>query len=226
MAKIKTLEITSNLPIKFSEITLFRGAVIDSLENKDILFHNHKEEGFRYSYPLIQYKRINGNAAIVCVDKGTEAIGEWFSSKNSQINLGERTVSLEIESMKAYMTDVQCVDTYIYYHISNWLPLNSENYSIYTKSDGLIERMEILQKVLAGNIMSFLKGVDIYLEQQISVIITKISRESIIEYKGVKLMNFYADFKTNLWLPNHIGLGKGASSGFGTIMRLKETNNI
>lgn len=226
MPRVKTLEITTNLAVKFNEISLFRGGIIDSLENKDILFHNHKEDGFRYSYPLIQYKRLNGKAAIVCVGEGTEAIGEWFSSRKSEITLGQRTEMMEIESMKAFMTDVQCSDSVIYYHLSNWLPLNSNNYSLYKGTDSLLERMEILEKVLIGNIMSFLKGIDYFLEEKLVAKITKISRESVIEYKGVKMMNFYVDFKSNLWLPNHIGIGKGASAGFGTITRLKETQNI
>ena len=63
---------TNILTIKFSnhiskeEIPLFRGAVISTLEQNNILFHNHNDDNsLRYSYPLIQYKRIGGCAAIV-----------------------------------------------------------------------------------------------------------------------------------------------------------------
>ena len=80
MKIIKTLIIRFANPIRSKEIPFFRGAVIQSLEQKNILFHNHTENGFRYSYPLIQYKSLGGKAAIVCVDNGTEAIGEIFNN--------------------------------------------------------------------------------------------------------------------------------------------------
>ncbi|MDR2804596.1 MAG: hypothetical protein LBB85_02990, partial [Dysgonamonadaceae bacterium] len=57
---------TSVLVIYFSnsvsqnEISKFRGAVINMLTSNNVLFHNHTDDGLRYAYPLIQYKRIRG----------------------------------------------------------------------------------------------------------------------------------------------------------------------
>ena len=224
MPKIKTLIITTTTPIKFDEIRSFRGAIINSLDEKQLLFHNHTDDGLRYSYPLIQYKRINGNAAIVCVDKGTEVIGEVFASKELSLRIGDREEQLEVEKMNAYLTDVKLVDDWLYFHLSNWLPLNSDNYVKYCSTDSIVEKLNILESVLIGNIMSFLKGVNIHLDGQLKVKITSINRESVIMFKDVKMMNFYIDFKTNIWLPNHIGIGKGASVGYGVIKKL--TKNI
>lgn len=64
--------------ITSQEIQLFRGAVIASLNEKDILFHNHTEDGVVYRYPRIQYKRIHKKAAIVCLKEGIKSIGEFF----------------------------------------------------------------------------------------------------------------------------------------------------
>lgn len=226
MPQIRTLEIITSTPIKFSEVRLFRGAVINSLDEKLVLFHNHDDDGFRYSYPLIQYKRINGNAAIVCVEKGTEEIGERFASKNLSLRLGERMVELDVTKMNAFLTDVKLIDGWVSYRLSNWLPLNSDNYAKYISTDSLVEKLGILENVLIGNMMSFLKGVGIHMDLQFNAKITTFRRESVILFKDVKMMNFYIDFKTNLWLPNHIGIGKGASVGFGVITRLNENQNI
>lgn len=50
------------------EVSAFRGAVVANSGSESLLFHNHaSDEGFRYRYPLIQYKRIHRKAAIVCV---------------------------------------------------------------------------------------------------------------------------------------------------------------
>ena len=53
--------------ISLLEIPFFRGAILHALHGEaNVLFHNHVDESsFRYSYPLIQYKRIQGKAAIV-----------------------------------------------------------------------------------------------------------------------------------------------------------------
>ena len=76
------MENTNILIIKFrdyisdDEVYFFRSAIIQKLENKsEVLFHNHLDKDkYRYSYPLIQYKKIKQKAAIVCIDKGTEAV--------------------------------------------------------------------------------------------------------------------------------------------------------
>ncbi len=103
--QIKTLVITFKNELKQTEIGCFRGAVIAATENAGVLFHNHLEdEKFRYSYPLIQYKRIRKRAAIVCVGEGTGAIGDFFSSCNFEIGIGERHVLLEVDAVKASQT--------------------------------------------------------------------------------------------------------------------------
>ena len=82
MTEIKTLLIQFDNPIESEEIKFFRAAVISSLQEKDVLFHNHVEEGYRYAYPLIQYKRTHGKAAIFCIGEGVDAIYGYFTSNN------------------------------------------------------------------------------------------------------------------------------------------------
>jgi hypothetical protein len=43
-----------------SEVQYLRGNMI-KMSDYSPLFHNHSAEGYRYAYPLIQYKRINGH---------------------------------------------------------------------------------------------------------------------------------------------------------------------
>lgn len=38
--------------------------------------------------------------------------------------------------------------------------------------------------------------------------------------KGVKLMAFDAEFKTNMSLPDYVGIGKNASIGFGVVTHI------
>ena len=79
MKYVRTLTILTDAEIHQHEVTLFRGAVIKSLgEHPNLYFHNHLEgDKFRYAYPLIQYKRLGGKAAIVCVEDGVDIIGQF-----------------------------------------------------------------------------------------------------------------------------------------------------
>ena len=106
------------------------------------------------------------------------------------------------------------------YRLLNWLPLNSSNYAQYQNSESLVERIQILERVLIGNILSFLKGIGIHLEEQIIVHVTNITGQCAVSYKKVKLRAFDIEFKTNIQLPQYIGIGKNASIGCGVLTKI------
>lgn len=220
MPVIKTLILQFANELSTNDITKFRGAVIASLKEKNILYHNHIEDRFRYAYPLIQYKRIHQKAAIVCIGDGVKAIHELFASDNFLFKIGEKETEMKMDNVKVYDNEISIFDTIQYYHIRNWLPLNSENYAKFQNADSLVERIQILERILAGNMLSFLKGIDIHLEEQMELHITSILDQRPAIYKRVKLMSFDIEFKTNLYLPQYIGIGKNASVGFGTLTKV------
>jgi hypothetical protein len=209
--------------IKQSEIPLLRGAIIHSMNGESTLFHNHlKENKLRYAYPLIQYKTMQRHAAIVCLNEGTEAIGDFFSVKPKEIHLGERMVRLEIDSIEARKVEIVCRDLMMIYSIKRWMPLNQENYRTYQKLESILEKISFLERMLTANILSFLKGIDIHADSKIEVKILKLHSLHNNTFKGMKMECFDAVFKTNITLPDFIGLGKGASLGFGTLFRMEK----
>lgn len=223
MAKyIRTLTVFYDTEINSREIPLFRGAVIKSLGDKaNVLYHNHTgEETFRYSYPLIQYKRLNGKAAITCVENGVDLVGQLLSDFYGMINVGKREAECKVMQVQSAKDLIQLSNTPKVYHLYQWLPLNSKNYEQYQSTDDLIEKIKILERVLIGNILSFLKGVDIHMEEQIDLHITNITGQRPANYKGIKIMAFDIEFKTNLCLPQYIGIGKNASIGYGLLTKI------
>ena len=221
--KTKILTVRFANGIAREEVPLFRGAVINSMEGAGILFHNHAgDDKLRYAYPLIQYKRINQKAAIVCIGEGTEAIGEFFAASNFDVTLGDRAISLEVEQVKASHTLVQVWDSQFAYHLRRWLPLNEDNYAKYNALDSLAERYAMLERLLTGNILSFAKGVGIHFDKQVQCRITAADEPRLTRYKGVKMMSFDVEFKSNVSLPDYVGLGKGVSLGYGTVVRKYE----
>lgn len=212
--------------ISFYEIPLFRGAIINLLgQDGEILYHNHANEtSFRYSYPLIQYKRIHKKAAIFCIGEGVEAIGQLLSSQDFSLTIGERQLQLEIEAVYPKRYLIQTWDSTFRYRIRHWLPFNSDNYQKYINLDDITSKIIFLEQILIGNLLSFAKGLDLYIEKEIICKLLSLNDPHLIKAKGVKMMAFDAEFKTNLSLPDYMGLGKHTSIGFGTVVRVYNDN--
>lgn len=219
---IRVLIVRFKNEISLSEINLFRGAIIHSMENANVLFHNHIDDNkFRYSYPLIQYKRIQGKAAILCINEGVDAIGQFLSKCDFNFQIGNRLVHMETDSLKTDKFPLQISDKEYHYHIQQWLPLNEENFSKYKKIENLDEKIHFLEKILIGNILSMSKGLNQYIDKQIYTKITDIIDTQVIKYKEIKLLSLDIDFKANIYMPEYIGLGKEVSLGLGMITKIK-----
>lgn len=75
MKKIRFLKIQFEGNLEPYEIPAFRGAVIEKAGRENLSFHNHaSDEQFLYGYPVIQYKTIGKNPALICLDYGIEGI--------------------------------------------------------------------------------------------------------------------------------------------------------
>lgn len=228
MAKyIRTLTIQTDVDIHQKEVPLFRGAVLNSLgEKANLLFHNHLDnDKFRYSYPLIQYKRLGGKAAIVCVEEGADLIGQFLTETSDTLKIGDREIEWSTRRMQPARLLIQTWEDTFKYHISRWLPLNSKNYQLYQNTEGLVEKIALLENILKGNLLSMLKGLDIHLDQELIVKITQVSEPYILYNKGIGMTAFNADFNCNLTIPNNVGVGKNASIGYGIVHLEKKDNN-
>lgn len=204
------------------EVPAFRGAVIHKVPASLTLFHNHIEDKFRYRYPLIQYKRINGKAAIVCVGEGTEDIGNFFANQNLDMEISGRKERFEIDSITANRWILQLWESDFPYTLRKWLPFNTSNYAAYRQLEGITERAELIEHILTGNMLSMCTGLNTHLESHISYKLLQIKEQKVYDFKGVKMLGLDISFKTNLFMPDYIGLGKGASLGFGMIEQIEK----
>ncbi len=219
---IQVLNIQFKNEISFSEIHLLRGSILNALNGEaDILFHNHKGDTFRYSYPLIQYKRIHRQAAVMALQEGTEAIGQFLAQGSFSLCLGDRPVELEIESVHPKKFQIQLWQSLLSYRIRRWLPLNSENYQRYKQIDELAERITFLENILVSNLLSFFKGIEFHVTSKVICRLVSISDPYQVVNKGVKFMAFDIEFKTNFSLPDYLGIGKNASIGYGVVTHVQ-----
>ncbi len=225
MKKIRFLRLQFDAEIAAYEIPAFRGAVAAKAGLEHILFHNHlSNRELLYGYPVIQYKRIGRNPAIVCIDYGVDEIHHLFSNRNLEVMIGERPLSLNVKNLQLHQYTLQVWEKSFAYRLYNWLALSQENYQSYRQIQDELARTEFLERILIANIIAFAKGVKWDVDRTIRLRIGEVLRAKIVPYKSNKLMAFDITFRCNVFLPDFIGLGKGVSLGFGTVSQIKDRN--
>ena len=169
-----------------------------------------------YCYPVIQFKRINGQAAIVCIGEGTEQIGGFFSAAIGKMKNEEE---IEIETLKADKITVKAWAGDFTYSIRKYLPLSSEHYAEYLSIKNERLRRDFIGKILKANIQLFAKRIGVGFDREVICVIKELEAKATVRYKNHSFASFDLIFSTNVSLPNFIGLGIGVSHGFGTVVR-------
>ena len=200
-------------------IPLFAEATARRVINNNDPFHTHNVSNKHYCYPMIQCKRINGRAAIICIGEGTERIGGYFASANEPFLVDGKEVTKEVETVKAENNIVQAWDSEFVFSIRKYLPLSNEFYTEYQNINETIQRRELIAKILKANILLFAQSIGIHFDREVICQVTDWEEKAMVKYKNHTFASFDLIFKTNISLPNYIGLGIGVSHGYGTVVK-------
>lgn len=231
MPSVRYLSIRFDQNIFPYEIHRFRAAVIEKTRRAAPHFHNHQPDGSSiYRYPLIQYKVTFRKASIVCLNEGADEIHHLFQQPDIELRVGDKQLLYSVENLEAHYHRVQLWQHSFDYCLLNWLALNQHHHQRWQElEDDPTEQINLLQSILTGNILAFAKGIGWHVEAPLQVEITKIKQIKPLPFKGRKMLAFTLNFRSNASLPNYIGLGKGASVGFGVVKRVrpeKENSNF
>ncbi len=214
------------LHIRFSghlapwEVPALRGAIGHKVGADAVLFHHHQGENLRYAYPLIQYKSSAGRPAIVCLGEGVNEIYRFFSQPDWSVQLSGRDLPMKIEHLNLTQACVQVVEKHLPYQLWHWVALNQHNAQEFQQIDGLRSKIEFLEKKLIGNILAFAKGIGWHIDQPLQLEIIDFQEARPVKLKQVSLRNFHVQFRCNVSLPFHIGLGGKVSVGMGEITEI------
>lgn len=213
---ITTIRFVNHL--KPDELPFFRGAMIETASMHDAsLFHNHTEDGLRYSYPLIQYKILQGRAALVGIGSGANDLLWLRPYLNRELHIGFKDIPFEIMSIENAEAQLSVLKHSMHYRLTSWLPLNQKNDRLFhsTKDEGL--RFKLLEGILSNNIIALFQDIDHIPSQKVHCHIEKRGFIEKILFKGVQMRAIDIEFTTNALLPTNIGIGKGSSLGHGII---------
>jgi len=171
----------------------------------------------RYDYPQVQYKVIDQTPMLVAVKDGAELLPELFL-KIKELKIGQEVIPVHQKNIEAKQLEVGATEDVQEYEFQTlWMSLNQKNHQRYENSDSAKQK-KLLERILIGNFLSFFKGMDHFIEEQIEV--DAQFQEKQTRFKNNTMLAFEGNFKTNLELPDLIGLGKSVARGFGTIKRV------
>ncbi len=218
--------------IRFPDIRLqtrdahkLRGYFGNLFREHSPLLHNHYADGTtRHRYPLVQYKVLGSVPTLVALDEGAELLNSLFlQMKTLCISnpAGEphtyEVNAKHISHRRVAMGYAEQLHTYRFQTL--WMGLNQENYRIYTQRD-TAEQATLLNKIVVGNVLSFFKATNLFLEPQQRLMAKLNGQPKTTQFKNQRMLAFTGTLTINAELPDGIGLGKAVSRGFGTIKRI------
>lgn len=236
---IKTI-IFEGIPLKFAEIDYLRKAicsVISKLRTSLLqfyvapdLFHNHDEISNKNinRYPLIQYKVINGKAAITGINQGAYAIKVLLQllliPQNKPFNAihinGRDATLVNSTNLRSQKHSFSLLDEPKEYRIENWLPLEDDRYSVWKDSLDMNERLAVLNECLPRQIALLLQGAGYDDELRYRAVLSGIDKTGWLKEFKVNKLAFDCTFSCNLDLPTEVGIGQVPSIGFGRILKI------
>ncbi len=209
-------------PLRQGEAAAMRGFFGRKFED-EIHMHNHQPDGTPvYQYPRVQYKVVDQTALLVGVNEGSELLQRlWLEIDETKI--GAQQLPVLESSFETSSYHISISSKPIEYRFSTpWLALNQKNHEEYNKLESKLTQQDKLARTLAGNCLGMCKSLGLPRFEPHERIIADCRRLKPIKttLKGKRMIAFVGKFSLNLNLPDHIGLGKSVSRGFGTIERI------
>ncbi len=187
------------------------------------LFHNHDETTSQTKtlYPLIIYHYVDSGFYITGINDGREALRELIESIDHPVEI-DQDFMLKFKLIREEELEILNTASMHRYRLTDWLPLNSENYKRY-QSLSLVEKIQFLELMLRKNIVhDFGKFLEADLsETHVSIISADNLKRSSLPYKGHDYQPFTIEFEANAMLPGFITLGIGKAFGFGRVDRIE-----
>ena len=178
----------------------------------------------KFSYPRVQVKILNEQIYIIGIKEGVEPVLS-IPDKIKELDFGNITFTINDFEEETLNQQFALSGTVVKYNfLTSWAALNYVTGKKY-RSIPFKKKISYLNKLLGINLMFLAKEMGVPIEKGIytKLEIPNLHPKSIDDNKW---KSFKGDFKTNIILPNYIGLGNGITRGYGTISRLFDINTV
>ncbi len=178
------------------------------------LLHQQRGEETAYAYPLVQFKSLGRSLLAVGLQEGADFVEAHCQVADLAL-AGKKIRVWQCLLQRSPAPFGHADGTVSYRFLTPWIALNRDNYRSYRALDSPDAKMDLLARVLVGNILSAAKGVGLTVSERL--VARVVLDEVPVSLKGETMTGFTGNFSVNFDLPDYIGLGKGASRGFGTV---------
>lgn len=216
---LQYLQAEFSLPLRFKEIARWRGAWCELVGWDVDYFHNHnaKDGSVIYRYPLLQYRAWKRRASFVAFQEAVPPIQEALIGMDWELRWEDTLTTLSLQQMHMRTHELYLDSKWHYYKLHNYLPFNSKNFANWQELELLTDKIQFLNKLIPNHILGFANGINWRLEGYFDVQLTNFIGQRPMTLHNIVFPTFTLEFRTQLFLPSGVGLGKGVSHGFGTL---------
>jgi hypothetical protein len=185
---------------------------------ENVLLHQHcgngAEHRFAYLYPRVQYRLRHGIPRLLGIADGVTVVAEATRDLTS-VELAGRHYPITAVDEESGGEEMEESDQPLFYRfVSPWLALNQKNYTLYQTSHGA-QRVDLLQRILIGNILSMCKSLGITVTERLRVVTAL--HPVHVSVKNQEMLGFIGTFTVNFRLCPGFGLGHLVSIGLGEV---------
>jgi hypothetical protein len=154
---------------------------------------------------------------VIGINEGAKIFYKVINSFDSFV-LANQTLNItgtqiDVSNFKVHLTNSYT----IYKFLTPYFAFNQKNFKRFKNAGTMKERKELIDSILAGNILSFLKSINVWLKKKLFVDFFY-TRSRRIHFKEILVNGLMGEFAANIKLPDFIGLGKSTSLGHGVIL--------
>lgn len=199
-----------------------RGYFTHHFGASSILFHNHTSEGgYRYKYPLIQYKVLRGIPTVMGVNEGADRLLDVFMDIR-EIELNGQSLPINAKELDFVDASVGISDTLREYRFAApYFALNQGNYREFHKLNAEQQRQR-LQQLLSNHLIQALRDIGLSITPDgPRLLVSARLQPKIVQFKNQRMQMYTGQFTSNVIFPSGLGIGKSSSRGFGTVEPLR-----
>lgn len=204
------------------EVKDFRRFINRFVGGEDDRFHNHRfAGGYHYRYPVVQYKSVENRAMLMGVgEPGRDALTRLLENPDfvAQCNRYPQGILLREEVREVLHLHPELSENF---KIRDYIALNDENIREWHHLANRAARRQLLERCLVGHIFKFASAIRWQLPPrslQVEILDFDFSEKGPLRHPS-HFLSFELDFRSNIELPLHIGLGKSVSHGSGVVFQ-------
>jgi len=201
------------------EATHLRGFFGSAFAKEQLLHHHRTDGSLVYDYPRVQFKVLDRTAHLIGLAEGAELVTRLWGEVD-QAKIGEETMPvLEAGLVRRREALGETAQSIAYRFRTPWMGLNQENHRQYHEITDRDEQRALVERILVGNCLSLATAFGHRVTARLTADAGGL-RVRPTRLKGVEMLAFLGTFRVNFHLPDHLGIGKSVSRGFGTVARV------